>query len=229
MSEKNSHLVPGDEVSKFFSLATFIFTIPDVTINVDALVVFPGMGEDERVTNAIANWQLSMMGSVETFHRHLIIAGHNYDEETTRILTPEILRQPPFNLKRSEGVIIEGEAKNTKEQAQQVLERAKQFGLESVSLFASPFHLPRAYLTLLKTFINARLPRKIAIIPRSVFKSPGSVIPEFGTSAWEAIAGETTRIKKYQAKGDVATLNELQAYLVWLWREFLPKASRKKP
>lgn len=223
MSGKNDRIVPGDEASMFFSLATFILTIPNVTDWVDALVVFPGMGEDERVTSAILNWQLPTNQS-----RCFIIAGHNHGEKTTKILTPEVLRNPPFNLKRFQGVIIEDEVDNTKEQSRQVLERVRQFHLKSLTLFAPPFHLPRAYLTLLKTLIDARL-KEVAIIPGSVFKSPDSIIPEFGTSAWEAVAGEAMRIRKYQAKGDVATINELREYLVWLWHEFLPQAVRKKP
>lgn len=227
MSEKNSHLVPGDEVSEFFSLATFILTIPDVTTKVDAFVVFPGMGEDERVRSAVINWQLSMIASVDTLHRFLIIAGHNHNEKTTKILTLDVLEKPPFNLKRLNGVIIEDGVSNTKKQAEQVLKRVKQYNLESLALFASPFHLIRAYLTLLKTLLKAGL-EKVAIIPGQVFKSPHSMIPEFNTTAWEAVAGEVARIKKYQAKGDVATPEELQAYLAWLWQEFLPVIMKKK-
>ncbi|MDD5031652.1 MAG: ElyC/SanA/YdcF family protein [Patescibacteria group bacterium] len=226
MSDKIGRIIPGNEASDFFSLATFILTIPDVTVYVDALAVFPGMGEDERLTSAIINWQLSMMEPVKTFHRHLIIAGHNHDEKTTKILTLDALKRPPFDLKRTDGVIIEEEAKNTKEQARQVLTRVKQFNLKSLALFASPFHLPRAYLTLLKTFIKAGL-KEVAIIPGQVCKSPGSIIPEFGTTAWEAVAGEAQRIIKYQGKGDVATLNELREYLAWLWHGFLPHAVKK--
>ena len=221
MSGKNDRIVPGNEVSMFFSLATFIFTIPDVTTMVDALAVFPGMGEDERVEQAIINWQLPINSS-----RYFIIASPNYNEETTRIITPDVLRNPPFNLKRFEGVIIEDESSNTKEQTERVLKRVRQYDLKSLALFASPFHLPRAYLTLLKTLIDAKL-KEVAITPGQVFKSPGSVIPEFRTTAWEAIAGEVRRIKKYQVKGDVATLDELREYLVWLWRGFLPHVVKK--
>ena len=217
MSKEISRIVPGDEVSELFSIATFVLTIPWLISRAEALVVFPGMGEDWRVTMAKRWWSQE-----NTPARFLIIAGHNHNEKTTKILTPEVLRRPPFNLEKLEGVLIEGEVSNTKEQTLQVLARVREFNLKSLALFTSPYHLPRAYLTLLKTFLKANSP-KIAIIPAPVMISPNIEIPELRTSAWEAIAGEARRIKEYQAKGDVATLNELRGYLVWLWREFLQR------
>ena len=217
MSKEISRIVPGDEVSELFSIATFVLTIPWLISRAEALVVFPGMGEDWRVTMAKRWWSQE-----NTPARFLIIAGHNHNEKTTKILTPEVLRRPPFNLEKLEGVLIEGEVSNTKEQALQVLARVREFNLKSLALFTSPYHLPRAYLTLLKIFLKANSP-EIAIIPAPVMISPDITIPELRTSAWEAFAGEARRIKEYQAKGDVATLNELRGYLVWLWREFLQR------
>ena len=109
MSKEISRIVPGDEVSELFSIATFVLTIPWLISRAEALVVFPGMGEDWRVTMAKRWWSQE-----NTPARFLIIAGHNHNEKTTKILTPEVLRRPPFNLEKLEGVLIEGEVSNTK-------------------------------------------------------------------------------------------------------------------
>jgi hypothetical protein len=201
-------LVEADEASVLMSMATLLYGLPRPIDRVDAIAVFPGLGEDWRMIDTIQAWNENENA------RHLFIAGVYEGEKTKTQHTIEYLSQAPFNLKRKENVHIQQIAYNTKDQAEWLVEQIRKNNISSFALFISPYYLLRAYCTVLKTFMKADL--QVPIIPVPVAVNPATIIPEIGVNAWEMVHGEKERIIKYQAFHDVATLDELKKYLAWL-------------
>ncbi len=210
MAEEVSRIVPSNAYMDVVASVMMVYSIPPIIEDADALVVFPGLGEYWRVNDAIYWWH-------QCFSDFFLVAGINSNEKTWESLDIERLKQAPFFLKRMRGVETQIYAANTKEQAEWVYEYVVALGVEKLALFASPFHCLRAYLTLLKIFINHGV-EDVILIPAPTLVSPSRLIPENQMSAWELVPGEVERIIKYQAKGDVATREELARYLKWLWK-----------
>lgn len=190
------------------STVIMLFSLPHLELSVDTLVVMPGQGETLRVKQAIQEWE---KGSA----KHLLIAGI-YDKEKTFVALDIKELQKNFGLKRVEGVHTAIHASNTKEQAEWIVRKVQETHSKSVALFNAPYHMLRAYSTVLKAFIVHKVPR-IPLIPVPVSISPDKRIPEVGINAWDMIPGEMERIRIYQEKGDVATYSELKDYLSWVW------------
>lgn len=188
---------------------TAILTLPQsAACHVDALVVASGQGEEWRFTHAIRSWESNPA------LRHLLVANGNPAEETYVAITLDYLGS--LGLRRLDGVCLQAEpAPNTGLQAAWIADRVKDRGITSVALTVSPYHLPRAYLTVLKAF-NARGIR-LPIIPVPVAVSPDTPVPETGATAYDLVPGEVNRILTYMDRGWVATPDELQQYLQWLW------------
>lgn len=118
-------------------------------------------------------------------------------------------------------VIIHPHAHHTVEQAEWIAATVAELKIESLSLFVSAYHLLRAYCTILNVFVRDGL--QIPMIPAPALVSPSTLVPETGLSAWELVAGEVERIMKYQDKGDVISLQQLELYLSWLWSHAIMK------
>lgn len=87
-----------DRTSEMVAVTMAIFSIPR-DVPTEAFVLVPGLiGEEHRIIYAINRWQSSFLDGVE----YLLIPGHT--EDNPIILTVENLQQPPFNLRRLDGV-----------------------------------------------------------------------------------------------------------------------------
>ena len=81
------------------------------------------------------------------------------DRKTYVEITLDYLRS--LGLRRIDGVHLQAEpAPNTALQAKWIVSQVRDHGITSLALAVSPYHLPRAYLTLLKAFneVGVRLP-----------------------------------------------------------------------
>jgi hypothetical protein len=199
-------LVDGGQLSDVVAMAMLLLGLPRPIEQIDAIAVYPGLGEDWRLFDAIQAWETSKSA------RHFLIAGQN-DEEAAVKPTLENVTRPPYNLRKLEGVLTQEHALHTKEQAQWIVGRIQELRITSLALFVSPYHLVRAYGTLLKACINAGV--QIPLIPMPVAVSPATIVPEIGVDAWKMSHGEVERILKYQELGDVVTAAELKDYLAW--------------
>ena len=90
-------------------------------------------------------------------------------------------------------------------------------GITSLALTVSPYHLPRVYLTVLKALSRSGI--RVPLIPDPVPVSPDTAAPETQATAYDLLPGEAERILRYMNKGWVATFEELQRYLQWLWSD----------
>jgi hypothetical protein len=205
------HIEPSAE-SEGFIYATRVLSVPRKAT--EALVVFPGMGENERVIHAVRKWSVDDLN-------YLFVAGIHRGEATFSELSAETLLKQPFALDPDlvDGVFTQIEAANTKVQADWTVEMVKRTGVESLALTAPDYHLPRAYGTLLASLLED-VPWKVALIPEPTPLSPLHISPETGKTSSELTPAEWVRICAYQKKGDVATREQLEEYLHWLYSTF---------
>jgi hypothetical protein len=101
------------------------------------------------------------------------------------------------------------------------VKQAKQRGLRSIVLTASAYHLVRAYLTTLKSFLTDATTLFVSLVPLPALMPPYKLIPDLaeqGINSFLMIPGEVKRILAYQEKGDVATNEEFLFYLEKLWQ-----------
>lgn len=207
-------IVEATQQNDLAKITAMILSLPWPTT--DAIAVFPGRGENSRLQHAVNVWEANRTT------RFFLVAGTKWTaEKTTKQPTVELLSQEQFGLKTTTGVIVHYHANITTEQTNWVVSRIQELKITSVGLVVTPYHLIRAYLTLLKETLKADI--RIPIIPLPVPKAPDAIVPEDNADAWTLFDGEMKRIIQYQEKGDVATLPELKEYLAWLWQQPLLK------
>lgn len=209
--------VAEDHATRLIAMAIMVYSLPRPVGDTDAILVLPGLGEEWRLTTAIATW------NTNPNVKHLLVAGSYSGERTWFEPTLEILSAEPYNLTRREGVVISPHAHHTKEQAAWVSRMVRELGINSLALVVSPYHLLRAYLTILESLLTSS-GQGVAMLPLPVPVPPHVAIPETGSTAWEMVPGEVARIHTYQEMGDVATYEQLQTYLEWLWDQPILKA-----
>lgn len=199
----------ADELMDATKAVAAILSVPvSAAGRADAIAVPTGQGEDWRLAHAIGIWE----SNPEI--RHMLLAEGNPAERTYRPITPEQLRS--LGLRREAGTVIQdGPGPNTAVQMEWIADQVEALGLSSVALCVTPYHLPRAYLTLLKTLISRGI--RMPLLPMPVALDPAAPMPETNAAFYDLLPGELLRIHRYQEHGWVATLNELRIYLKWLW------------
>ncbi|MDO8557246.1 MAG: hypothetical protein Q7R98_02170 [Candidatus Jorgensenbacteria bacterium] len=212
-----SRIIEATPASTFVAMLAYIMPLSRFASKVDALVVFPGLGEWRRESDAIKEWNKE-----NCTVKHLLIAGQNPNEKNSVIRNLENLQKEPFNLLRIGGVFSQGDAKNTPEQTKWVARIVAEGKIISLTLCVSPYHMLRAYLTLLKTFIKRGM--NVIIIPSPTPLPPDYIVPETKKKQTDMVPGELKRITEYQEKGDVATMEELMKYLSWAYSQPLVQA-----
>lgn len=183
------------------AMALMVYGLPQVPERVDALALIPGENEEWRVAGGYKLW--NRYPSLE----YLIIAG----EPTYDAVAAFRLYKP----RRPERIVTYANAAHTLEQAQQVISKVKELGLTSLAITASPYHVLRAYLTILKQSLKAGVQIPMIVVPTEV--APARANSESGLNSWELLPAELDRITRYQKQGDVASFIELQQYLDWMW------------
>jgi hypothetical protein len=143
-----------------------------------------------------------------------LVANGNPAEDTYVDLSLDYLRG--LGLRRFDGVCLQTEpAPNTGLQARWITDQIQTRDITSLALTVSAYHLPRLYLTVLKELIRSGV--RVPLIPVPAYFSPSASIPESGASTYDLVPGEMKRILTYMDKGWVATPEELEHYLHWLW------------
>jgi len=113
-----------------------------------------------------------------------------------------------------ENIIHENKSKNTKEQAQYVIQLCLKNNWKSIILIISNFHQYRAYLTFIQELINQKLDTVI-----KMYNSPCN-LSWFEKNAWgvrhELLENEFEKINFYQEKGDVCSYDKAIEYIKWI-------------
>ena len=191
--------------SRAFMISAFIGGIP--TVRTEAIAVHPGLGEDERVLYAVRRFN-------KGDSKYLLVSGLNMGERTAKAFDIKTLSSTPFNLSRFVGVHTQIHADNTPDQATWIMSKVRELGIQSLAISAPPYHLPRAYLTVLAAFRKAGISASdCMLIPFPTPMSPYYHVPEAEVMAVEMIPAEYERIMRYMQKGDVANMGELLEYI----------------
>lgn len=167
----------------------------------DAIVVFAGRGEDHRFISGLKLWKEGVV-------KYLLVAGMNA-EQNRRFgpYTKEgISRTAGLGTGEKDRLLVLEEARHTAHQAEWVLDMAHRQGLRTLILTTSAYHLPRAFLTVLKAMMKRG--HWLKIIPMALH-APWKI----SLGELRYIPSEFKRIVEYQKKGDVATFPELVNYL----------------
>lgn len=218
LSSFASRKIALPENDQLAALTVLLHSLPNLRMQVDALAVpNTGLGEHERIVQAIADWQRP-----ECQARYLLVAGHNPEEKFAfEQSVDELCRR--YDLLKTDGVIVQPYAEHTLQQAQWTAEQVAELGVTSVAVYAPHYHLLRAWLTYVQA-IALRDTRPIPVLPAQVAQSPYVPMAQYlplVVEKWELIAGEFDRIRKYAAKGDVANFESALQYIHWLWRHQL--------
>lgn len=95
-------------------------------------------------------------------------------------------------------IIVDAEAKNTREQAVNVVAIAKEKGWGRILLCASPYHITRAYLTFLRAIQEAKLTDKLHVLSVPCSQLPWSQSPPgLKTTRLELLEDEAAKMELY--------------------------------
>jgi uncharacterized SAM-binding protein YcdF (DUF218 family) len=112
-------------------------------------------------------------------------------------------------------IVCEGKSQDTREQAEEVIRIAKDFGWNRFAIIASHYHQYRAYLTFLKALQEQGLERKIVL-----YNAPARGPKWFEATARgtriDLLNEEMKRIDTYRKEyGHIATFEDALAYQEW--------------
>jgi hypothetical protein len=209
LSEADFEGISAGQLLEVVTAGTMVLSLPQAAADrVDGLAVVTGQGEEWRLTEAIRRWEANPA------LRCLLVANGNPAEETYVEITLDYLGG--LGLRRIDGVEPQAEpAPNTGLQAAWIADRIEALEITSLALAVSPYHLLRAYLTVLKAVRERGI--LLPIIPVPVPVPPDTPVPETGATAYDLVLGEVKRILAYVEQDWVASPKELRQYLQWLW------------
>lgn len=203
------------------ALLTYALALPRPIRQCDALFVPQGLGEYSRISHTVDAWEQGVAN-------HLVVAGcHVNDFGAFEMSTTELVER--FGLTRTENVHTQPNALNTPDQTNWVAQQCVENGITSIALMCPSYHMLRQLLTLHVSLRRAGL--RIPVIPVPLHLPPSSLTP--ATQAGETeltgismVDSELDRIRRYQEKGDVATVEEYLEYLEWLWTQPIIRDAR---
>lgn len=175
-----------------------LFTAP--LLAADAIVVLAGEDADQRAAVAAELYRMRPTPLYVTGGRHEAPRHQNATAVSGMLMGHGV---PPGQ------ITVDDTARNTLEQAVDIVVEAKAKGWRRVLLVASGYHLPRGYLTLLRALTNARLHETLHVVPvaasGSWSKWPVGVTHPTRIGLLDE---EAEKIDAYGVRGHVATYAE---------------------
>jgi len=162
----------------------------------DAIVALCG---EDGLERALVAQELLIQGAADTI---VLTGGLDSDSKQSAKTLADKLIGNGVNPQR---IIVENEATNTRDQAQEVVEIAIEKNWKRLLLVASPYHLPRAALT----FIHDVRRLDIRIIPVTANQVAWFGKPEgVSRNRMALLDGEYAKIAAYQEIGHVASYED---------------------
>jgi uncharacterized SAM-binding protein YcdF (DUF218 family) len=189
------------------ALLAMVFTAMPLTS--DAIVVLCGEDATARLATGV-EWL--RQGAAP----RIVLSGGAHTPP--RVISAESLAPELLSMGVSpDRVIVETASANTREQAINVMAMAKENAWKRVIVIASPYHLPRAFLTFLAAVPRIRNIPQVQIVPLAAavpqwFAPP----PGGGLRRSELYAQELQKIEQHQRTGDCATYAQGVKYLAAL-------------
>ncbi len=181
-------------------------------LKADAIVVLLGEDSNERIDVAVelmasgAGPELFLSGGIEDPPRR----------RSAKAMTPKLLGRGVAPM----AVYADNEAMNTREQAVNFVAHAVEKGWKRALLVASPYHMPRAFLTVLKAIVEAGATKDLHIIPVTAAQALWWSCPDGMTETrLDLYSMEMGKIKEYRKH--VASWGEGLDYLEFWESEML--------
>jgi hypothetical protein len=197
---------------KLIALAGMLYGFPTRShmYRMHSLAVFPGY-VDRVVEEAAA-----LFVQHERLQRFFVNGGVEQSVPFYIPLTDERLRDAPFRVPRNRQIITQVFAKHTKDQTDWLADRLIEHNETSVAVVVYPFHLLRAFSTLVRS-LEERNRLDILVFPVVAQISPEDPFVELQADGWTLMPGEIRRILEYRKQNGVASFETMQKYLHSLW------------
>ena len=204
--DEASHTSAPTAESNAFMLAALIGGIPRVPT--DAIAVRAGEGENARILHVLRRWERG------EFNHLLITTGPDDPHRFEQNLSMDRLRASPFNLARTEDVHVLMSAGDTAAQMRWLALMSRKLDIDSITISAPPYHLPRAYLTAIKKFSKEGIrAHDCFLIPDPTPMSPAEMVPNEKMRAMHMMHVEFDRICRNRERGIVASMTDLLVYI----------------
>ncbi len=182
-----------------------IMALPRHYRRADALVIVTGQLERGRFS-AIEPWNKRTTNA-----RYLLVAGQNKEEREREWIDLERLQAAPYNLRRTEGVIVEPCALHTRDQTDWVARQVIKERITSVAPYAAAYHLSRVVMAMIKSFLLHNI--WIPIFPMPAPADLSLISAFSGRPMRSFLAGERKRRHDYVRNGEIASPKEVVYYL----------------
>lgn len=195
---------------------------PPRDLAVDAIIISTGDWAD-RIHTALELWQRYARIQEEA---PLLVPSGAVAKRGWKIGSD--VGEQPYNAKwmerwfKKKGVpgdkiIVEPDAKNTKEMADFSLAITRENGLDTVMFSASPYFVPRAYSAMVASILSQERPIRTKLYSHPSEDLPWQgFVPDEPKTRFAQIPVEIDKIRRYRQDGDVATEEQLRAYIKWL-------------
>ena len=192
----------------------------------DAVVLLAGEDAIPRLHKAVGRfaelkrWAMMHPKFAARYKPMMVITGGKHDEPRwwgAEKLAPKMMGQGVA----FDRILIENEAMNTREQADNIIDLAIDKDWTRLMLVGSPYHMPRAFLTFLKVLLERKLDDDIELLPDITDQVPWFSPPEgMETSRVKLMDEELAKIAEY--KDHVATYRQGLAYVEY-WESHVPE------
>lgn len=189
----------------------------------DAVVLLAGEDAMPRLQKAVGRFlelkRWAMSKALKWYQPMIVVTGGRHDEPRwwgAEKLAPKLIGQGISHSK----ILIENEAQNTREQAEKMVDLAEEKGWTVLMIVASPYHMPRAFLTFLQVLLERELDGTIELLPDSADQTPWFTAPEgMKKMRLDIMAEELDKCDEYD---DVASYKEGLAYREY-WETHVPE------
>lgn len=169
----------------------------------DAIVVFSGDGR-VRLETAV---QALKQGAA-----HYVVVSGGVDNPPHSLHADEAARQLVSCGLSPERIVKDAESMNTRDQAVWLAKECQARGWKRVLLVASHYHLPRAFLSVVRALAEQGV-EDVHVVPLPAY-APWWGRPEgMSVSRFDLLDAEARKIGEYELRGHVATYAEGIAYL----------------
>lgn len=171
----------------------------------DALVVLSGDGT-VRIDAAL--------GALRQGAAHYVVASGGVDNPPHALTAHATRRYLIDNGLHPDRIIEEPDSQNTHDQAGALVRLCAEHKWARVLLVTSPYHMPRAFLTVLAELRRAGAAEKVHVLPLPAAQVRWTDKPDgLDVTRLDLFADELRKIDEYSARGHVASYAEGLAYM----------------